>query len=70
MSREIYLDHPEHGAHVVYTTGEAEEMAKRGWVRRPADWVNPKLRKAEPVVSDAQDDPEPEAPRRGRPPKK
>lgn len=32
----IYLTHPDHGAHHVYSEGEAIEAEKRGWSR--AKW--------------------------------
>lgn len=44
---EIYMDHPHHGAHVVHSHGEAAEMEKRGWKRRPEKVVAPVV---EPVV--------------------
>lgn len=36
MSKEMILDHADHGAIVVYSDGEATEMAKKGWLKRPS----------------------------------
>lgn len=30
----IYLDHPVHGTHIVYTENDVKECAKNGWVQR------------------------------------
>lgn len=52
----IYMQHKEHGNHIVYSEADAVECEKNGWVRAPF----PTAKKEEPELS---------APRRGRPPK-
>lgn len=39
----IYLDHPLHGAFVVYSPAEAEAMGKNGWVIRNPQPGQPKV---------------------------
>jgi hypothetical protein len=39
---ELYLDHPEHGARVVYSHDEASSLAAAGWkVRNPQPGQKP-----------------------------
>lgn len=63
---EIYLDHPHHGAMVAYSEAEIAEYLKRGWKRRPADWVQPKILAArEEAARKAQEAKDAERPARG-----
>lgn len=43
MNREIYMDHPEHGAHAVFSETSAQEMEKKGWLRRPSKYTTDKM---------------------------
>ena len=61
---EIYLDHKFNGSMVVYSEAEADAWVQKGWGIRPCQWTPAKYLKA-PTAEQA----EPEAPRRGRPPK-
>lgn len=68
MSREIYLDHEDHGTTVVYQVADAETLEKRGWKRRGKDWVAPK----KPTAAEAAESAPAEVPapkKSGRKPK-